>query len=414
MLRRLISLIIIIAVLTIALLLWWRKQPAPDNTLQKAAANAEQIERGRYLAKAADCAACHTVSGGARFAGGYPLKTPFGTIYGSNITPSVTHGIGGWTKEQFYTVLTTGVAPGRHYLYPAMPYTSYKGISHTDSAAIYAYLMSLPAIEVPVPENELPFPLNQRVTMIGWNMLFHTSAPMPASSVGNSAEWKRGRYLVDVLGHCGECHTPRGKLGQMNRDKPLQGAVTGRFSAPAITPGALAQWGWKPADLQKFISTGLAPQGSAFSEMHTVIDLSTRHLNADDQKAMVIYLMGDKAPAAVTVKTRKDASYTAGRSTWLNMCAGCHARDGQGKPNVSISIVNTSTLRQPDGRNLVVSILDGLPGQQFPGNKSMQSMPGFAGMLTDEDIAGLVNYLRTTWGGLPGNITPEQIKALRE
>lgn len=413
MIRRLVLIAGLVVVLIVAVL-WWRENRRWDGPVQKVTASTAQIEQGRYLTRAADCAACHTASGGAPLAGGFPLQTPFGMIFGSNLTPSADYGIGRWTRDEFYTALTTGVAPGGRHLYPAMPYTSYKGISREDSDAIYAYLMTRPAVDVAVPENGMPFPLNQRMAMIGWNILFRSSSPLPASSEGSSAAWVRGRYLADVLGHCGECHTPRGLLGQMQRDKTMQGGVLGRFSAPDITPNGLAQRGWSPDSLQQFLSTGLAPQGSAFSEMHTVVDLSTRHLNAEDQKALAMYLMGDKAPETVVVRAGTGDDNSAGRMTWLNMCAGCHAREGGGKPNVAVSMVNNATLRQPDGRNLIVSVLDGMPAQQFPNNQSMQSMPGFAASLSDDDVAGLVNYLRTTWGSLPGNITPEQVKALRQ
>ena len=140
---------------------------------------------------------------------GYPLETPFGTIYGSNLTPSADHGIGRWTKDDFFLALTQGVAPGGRHLYPAMPYTSYKGMSRQDADDIYAYLMTRPAVDVAIPANEMPFPFNQRMALIGWNLLFRSQDPLPASSQGSSPQWQRGRYLADVLGHCGECHTPR-------------------------------------------------------------------------------------------------------------------------------------------------------------------------------------------------------------
>ncbi len=382
-----------------------------DGPVQQVTASSEQIARGRYLTQAADCAACHTAAGGAPLAGGYPLDTPFGTIYGSNLTPSANQGIGRWTKDDFFLALTQGVAPGGRHLYPAMPYTSYKGISREDADAIYAYLMSRPAVDVAIPANDMPFPFNQRMALIGWNLLFRNSDPLPASSQGNSAEWQRGRYLSDVLGHCGECHTPRGMLGQMELSKPMQGGDLGRFIAPDITPQALAQRGWTPEDLSRFLSTGLAPQGSAFSEMHMVVDLSTRHLTPEDHRALVTYLMGDKPPQPVAAKIGQGSD--AGRITYLDQCSACHERDGAGIPHVAVAMRDNATLRQPDGKNLIVSVLDGLPAQQFPGNESMQSMPGFADCLDDAQIAELVNYLRVTWGGLPADITAEQVKALR-
>ncbi|MCO7508055.1 cytochrome c [Serratia fonticola] len=408
--KRLALLIVLIAAIVIAVL-WWRENRSYDGPVQQVTASSEQIARGRYLTQAADCAACHTAAGGAPLAGGYPLDTPFGTIYGSNLTPSADQGIGRWTKDDFFLALTQGVAPGGRHLYPAMPYTSYKGISREDADAIYAYLMSRPAVDVAIPANDMPFPFNQRMALIGWNLLFRNSDPLPASSQGSSAEWQRGRYLSDVLGHCGECHTPRGMLGQMELSKPMQGGDLGRFIAPDITPQALAQRGWTPEDLSRFLSTGLAPQGSAFSEMHMVVDLSTRHLTPEDHRALVTYLMGDKPPQPVAAKIGQGSD--AGRITYLDQCSACHERDGAGIPHVAVAMRDNATLRQPDGKNLIVSVLDGLPAQQFPGNESMQSMPGFADRLDDEQIAELVNYLRVTWGGLPADITAEQVKALR-
>ncbi|OKP28620.1 c-type cytochrome [Serratia fonticola] len=408
--KRLALLIVLIAAIVIAVL-WWRENRSYDGPVQQVTASSEQIARGRYLTQAADCAACHTAAGGAPLAGGYPLDTPFGTIYGSNLTPSADQGIGRWTKDDFFLALTQGVAPGGRHLYPAMPYTSYKGISREDADAIYAYLMSRPAVDVAIPANDMPFPFNQRMALIGWNLLFRNSDLLPASSQGNSAEWQRGRYLSDVLGHCGECHTPRGMLGQMELSKPMQGGDLGRFIAPDITPQALAQRGWTPEDLSRFLSTGLAPQGSAFSEMHMVVDLSTRHLTPEDHRALVTYLMGDKPPQPVAAKIGQGSD--AGRITYLDQCSACHERDGAGIPHVAVAMRDNATLRQPDGKNLIVSVLDGLPAQQFPGNESMQSMPGFADRLDDAQIAELVNYLRVTWGGLPADITAEQVKALR-
>ena len=319
--KRLALLIVLIAAIVIAVL-WWRENRSYDGPVQQVTASSEQIARGRYLTQAADCAACHTAAGGAPLAGGYPLDTPFGTIYGSNLTPSAEHGIGRWNKDDFFLALTQGVAPGGRHLYPAMPYTSYKGITREDADAIYAYLMSRPAVDVAIPANDMPFPFNQRMALIGWNLLFRNSDPMPASSQGDSAEWQRGRYLSDVLGHCGECHTPRGMLGQMELSKPMQGGDLGRFIAPDITPQALAQRGWTPEDLSRFLSTGLAPQGSAFSEMHMVVDLSTRHLTPEDHQALVTYLMGDKPPQPVAAKIGQGSD--AGRLTYLDQCSACH------------------------------------------------------------------------------------------
>jgi mono/diheme cytochrome c family protein len=386
---------------------------APQAHMQSG--DAAQIARGRYLAKAADCAACHTTPDGAPFAGGVKLQSAFGTFYGTNITPDRKFGIGAWSADDFYHALHDGVSPSGQ-LYPAMPYTSYRQITREDSDALYAFLMSLPAVPVENRKPDLPFPFNMRVGVWFWKLLFLNDA-MPDASQGQSKDWHRGRYLVTALGHCTECHTPRGAAGQLDGKRTLMGGALGRVNAPDITPDALAQRGWTAADLQTFFAGGVAPQGSVFGEMHPVVQLSTQHLSQHDLRAMSTYLLGDHPPAAlpvhVAVQAGDEARLTAGRNTYLAVCAGCHGADGQGKPHVAVAMLGNSTLRQRDPNNLLVSVLDGINAQQFPGLERMQDMPGFAGTLSDEDIAQLDNYLRAQWGGQPPDVSAGQVHKLR-
>ena len=375
-----------------------------------------QIARGKYLATAADCVACHTAQGGAPFAGGVPLKTDFGTIHGTNITPDTDTGIGRWSSDEFYTALTAGKAP-RGHLYPAMPYTSYRAMPRADSDAIYAYLMHVPAVRQANLDNDLHFPYNLRFGLAFWNMLFLKDS-LPVSSKGQSAEWQHGRYLTSVLGHCYECHTPRGKLGQLDLDRPLAGFALTRWYSSDITPAGLAARGWTAPDLQAFLKTGVAPQGSAFGDMYEVVHLSTRHLQDADLKAMTTYLLGEP-PAApvqarpVAVAAADQGKVEAGRQLYLNVCAGCHAVDGAGRPHTAVAMRGNTSVREANAHNLIVSILDGLPEQKLGGLESMQPMPGFAQRMNDADVAALVNYLRVTWGGLPADVTPDRVAALR-
>jgi mono/diheme cytochrome c family protein len=377
------------------------------------ASTPEQIAHGRYLARAADCAACHTIAGGAPFAGGVKLASPFGTFYGTNITPDRVHGIGTWSGAQFYKALHDGVAPDKH-LYPAMPYTSYRMMSRADSDDIYAYLMAQKPAAVPNHEPELSFPFNMRFAVIFWNLLFLKDR-LPDASVGTSAEWTRGRYLANALGHCAECHTPRSVFGQMNGSKTLQGSSLGRVVPPDITPAGLAARGWSSGDLQTFFATGIAPQGSAFGEMHPVVFLSSQHLSPADLRAMSTYLLGDAPlpPAPSHAVSADAAQLAAGRSVYLAVCAGCHGLRGEGKPHVSVSMQRNSTLRQADPHNLIVTMLDGMGAAAFAGTDSLQEMPGFAKTLSDEELVQLANYLRASWGGQPGDVTAGVVKALR-
>lgn len=387
--------------------------PAADQPPAQALSDAQKVERGRYLARAADCAACHTAPQGAPFAGGVALASPFGTFYGTNITPDREHGIGKWSADDFYKALHDGVTPDKH-LYPAMPYTSYRGISRGDSDAIHAYLMQLKPAPVPNRPHELAFPYNIRLAMAGWNLLFLQDR-LPDASKGQSDAWQRGRYLANALGHCAECHTPRAMMGRLDDALPLKGSALARVGAPDITPEGLAARGWTAQDLQGFFATGIAPQGTAFGEMYPVIHLSSQYLRADDLAALATYLLGDAPPAPqpLAAPAQGDARQVPGRQQYLALCAGCHGREGEGKPHVAVAMHGNSTVRNADARNLVVSVLDGIEAQDFPGREAMQDMPGFARELDDEALAQLANYLRSMHGGQPADVTPAQVKALR-
>ncbi len=376
--------------------------------------SADAVARGRYLVRAADCAACHTTATGAAFAGGVELASPFGKFYGTNITPDKDYGIGKWSAQDFYEAMHDGATPDKR-LYSAMPYTSYRGMSRADSDAIYAYLMQQKPVRVANREVDLKFPYNLRFGVRFWNMLFLQDA-LPDASLGQSAEWQRGRYLSNVLGHCAECHTPRGMLGQLDSANPLKGAALGRVAAPEITPAGLAAAGWTAKDLQAFFATGIAPQGSAYGEMYPVVHLSTQHLAQEDLAAISTYLMGDKplSPRALPAPTVEAGKLAAGRQVYLAVCAGCHGREGEGKPHVAVAMKGNSSVRNADPRNLLVATLDGIEEQKFSGTERMQGMPGFAASLSDQELSQLANFLRASWGGQPDNVTADQVRKLRD
>lgn len=388
-----------------------------DDAAEVAGARPDLIARGKYLAEAADCAACHSAPGGAPFAGGLPMHSGFGTIYATNITPDPDNGIAHWSAEDFWRALHDGVRRDGRHLYPAMPYTSYRGLTRADADAIYAYVMQLRPMKVANRRTELNFPFNIRLGMLGWNLLFLRDT-LPAASAGNSPAWQRGRYLVNVLGHCGECHTPRGMLGQMQLSREFAGAALSRVAAPDITPAGLTSRGWTAAGLRAFLRRGIARQGSAFDDMHPVIMLSTRNLTEDDLAAAVTFLLGDSPPKtalppAVDPMEINAATNGAGRVSYVALCAGCHGLDGNGVPNTVVPMRNNSTLRLADPRNLVVAMLDGIGWENFPDHASMQNMPGFADKLSDSQAAALANYLRVTWGGQKDDVTPAMVRALR-
>jgi mono/diheme cytochrome c family protein len=402
-----------IAAAAFAMRNWSGKTGGP---VQVVSAPADVVARGRYLAAAADCAACHTAPGGAPYAGGLAMPSGFGTIYATNITPDPDDGIGRWSAEEFWRALHDGIRRDGQQLYPAMPYTSYRGMTRPDADAIYAYVMQLLPMKVANRRTELNFPFNIRLGMLGWNALFlHDS--LPAVSAGSSSAWQRGHYLVNVLGHCEECHTPRGIAGEMELSRALTGFALSRVAAPDITPAGLASRGWTAAGLRAYLGRGLARQGSAFGDMHPVIMLSTRNLTAEDVDAVATYLLGDKAPPPAplpaTGATESGAASEVGRMSYVALCAGCHGLDGNGMPNTVVAMRNNSTLRLADPRNLIVAMLDGIGAANFPHHASMQAMPGFSDKLSDAQAAALANYLRVTWGGQKADVTPAAVRALR-
>lgn len=380
------------------------------------AADKQLLERGKYLARAADCVACHSVEGGAEYAGGLPLESPFGTIYGTNITPDKQYGIGEYSADDFYRAVAEGERRDGSKLYPAMPYTSYHLLKREDSDAIYAYLMSLEPIAKPSPQTSLSFPFNVRFGLSFWNMLYKSRVQMlPAE--GKSETWQRGQYLVEALGHCGECHTPRNALGALQQDQRLQGGVLLGYEAPSLLADDLAARGWSTDDLATFLKHGISAQGSMFNEMYPVLRHSTQYLPLDDHKAMATYLLGDQPPEARKVTAvaldQLDDSAQQGRQHYLNLCAGCHGVAGEGVPHVAVAMDGNTTLRLNEARNLLRVIDDGIKEQQFTGFERMQPMPGFSDKLDDGQMRDLLHYLRQTWGGRNAELSPQQVSQLR-
>ncbi|QXI32393.1 cytochrome c [Pseudomonas promysalinigenes] len=380
------------------------------------AADDAQVKRGEYLARAADCMACHTAEGGAPFAGGLPIHSPFGTIYGTNITSDKQYGIGSYTPDEFFAAVTEGKRKDGANLYPAMPYTSYHLIKREDSDAILAYLMTIAPINRPAPETKLSFPFNVRLGLTGWNMLYGKSVQLQPGE-GKSPAWQRGQYMVEVLGHCGECHTPRNPIGALQQDKRFTGGLLMGYLAPSLLAQDLAERGWTQPDLTTFLKHGISAQGSMFNEMYPVVHHSTQHLQDADLSAMATYLLGDQPPKARLVEpvplAQLNDSAKRGRQQYLNVCAGCHGVEGEGKPHIAVAMQGNTVLRQSDSRNLVKAILDGIAEQQFTGFERMQPMPGFADKLDDQQVTDMVNYLRQAWGGLPGDLSLQQLAELK-
>ena len=369
--------------------------------------------KGRYLVVAADCYACHTYRDGPPWAGGLPFDTPFGTIHATNITPDPENGIGKWTRRDFHRALRDGIAPGGRHLYPAMPYASYRDLTAEDVDAMYAYLTTREPIARANVSNDLHFPMNFRALVGAWNIVALRAPEQPDAA--KSPAWNRGRYLTDALGHCGECHTPRNFMMAMERDRYLKGAVIEAVEAPDITRDALAMVGFEPEGLARFMRLGLSPAGAMTGPMFDVVHFSTQYLNEADLSALATYLLGEPpppikpiVPAVVGAKISE-----SGRQSYFALCAGCHGLEGQGLPHVSVPLRTNSSLRLPSPRGFLAPVMHGIIAHDFPGLERMQAMPGFAGTLSDQEVADLATWMRATWGGQATEVTAAEVGQLR-
>ena len=365
-------------------------------------------KRGEQVFRAGDCAACHSSpKTGAELAGGLPMVTPMGTLYGSNISPSKEHGIGNWTADDLYRAVATGIAPGRKVLYPAMPYASYHQITRGDVDALWVWLMKQPAVEVANQPNSMNFPFNIRPAVSLWNVVNRPAAKEFDLSVD---ELVRGKYLVDTLGHCAECHSPRTKLTfAMDKGRYLEGNTIEGSYAPALTPDALGARGWNKNDLVQFFRTGVSPQGVMTFGMASVLEHSTSRMPEEDLRAMAAYLTQNRDMPPLAIKAAEAQTNVKGADLYTGLCAGCHGTKGEGQPHSSVPMSTNTTAMFPTPINLIRVIREGVAERDLAHGERMQTMPGFADKLNDQEMSDLVNYMRQTWGGQPGDVTAANV-----
>lgn len=362
---------------------------------------------------------CHSLPQGPRGAGGVPIDTPFGTLYSTNITPDKTHGIGNYTREDFHRVLRDGIAPGNRNLYPGMPFVFTHITRSEDIDALYAYIMSLPSIAEPNVANTGVFRLPVRPFMNFWALINFPDRQPPVRE-GASEQWLRGAYLVEGLGHCGACHTPRNVTMGVSFARSLEGGdVVDGLVVPDITAQTLAKRGFNTTSLSEYLSSGISAQGTAFGSMYTVTHFSTSAMQAADVDAIASYLMTGKdgqllqpAKGPEPLPAASDTPLQRGRLSYLSACAGCHGTNGEGIPNVAPPMNGNIAVVMDSPVNLLTVILQGVPTQTFTGNQRMYAMPGFADRMSAEEVAGLASWMRAQWGGQGKAITAEQVEAI--
>ena len=424
-----LGVIVVVAIAVVAAAVAWRLY---DRDAEVSAADVpatpELITRGAYLVRAADCAACHNIPGGKPFAGGFAFHLPFGTIYSSNITPDKETGIGTWSDDDFVRALHQGIAKDGTHLYPALPYTSYTGLSREDAVAMKAYLFSLPPVHAPKRANQLAFPFDQRWTLAFWNLAFlddHRFRPDPALSAGEN----RGAYLAIALGHCGECHTPRNIGFAMEIGRQFGGAVAQGWHAYNITTNKDYGIGdWSDQQIADYLRFGhAAGRGSASGPMGEAVGNSLQYLTADDTHALVLYLRHvepqtgvpgtevDPAPGTMTASSAwappaTEAQGELGRRLFEGVCASCHEWNGAGRETNYAALAGSQAVNDPDGVNLVRVLLS---GGNLKTSHGTAYMPSFARAYSDVELAAVSNYVIGHFGGKAGHVTPGLVKERR-
>ena len=373
-----------------------------------------EISRGRYLVRAGDCVACHTADGGVPFAGDRAIPTPFGTLYSSNLTPDPDTGIGRWNDEDFYRAMHEGIDRQGNHLYPAFPYPWYTRLSRDDVLAIKAYLDTLAPVRQAHRANELPWPLNQRGVMAGWNGMFFdagTYRPDPK----RSAQWNRGAYLVKGLGHCGACHSAKNLAGAVDEDDPLTGGFAENAFAPSLAGGVRDGLGsWTEQDIVEYLGTGRNSRTSAAGPMAQVVQDSTQYLSKPDLQAIATYLKSLPAPKDKTVASIDQDILDRGAALYVDNCEGCHLKQGQGEIGAFPPLRQSSAVQAQSADTLIGVILDGARIPQTTAEPTGLAMQGFADRLDDAQIADLTTYIRNAWGNHAEAVDAGHVQDLRE
>lgn len=387
-----------------------------DSPLTQAAP--ELVQRGKYLARAGNCMSCHTAQGGAPFAGGRGVETPFGVVFASNLTPDAATGLGQWTAAEFWRAMHNGRSRDGRLLYPAFPYPNYTHVTREDSDAIYAYLRSLPPVQQANTPHALAFPFSTQAALAGWRALFFRPGALEPDAQ-QSADWNRGAYLVQGLGHCAACHSPRNAFGATSESRAFRGGLipVQNWYAPALNAASEAGVAdWPQEDVMALLRTGLAPRGSVIGPMAEVVFRSTQYLNDADLRAMAVYLRAlpaheRQAPAAAAPSP---SSMARGGTVYAQQCAQCHGEKGEGRAGAFPALAGNRAVTLESPTNLIRMVLLGGYPPTTAGNPRPFGMPPFRQVLSDEEVAAVSTYVRNTWGNQAASVGTMDVYRARE
>jgi mono/diheme cytochrome c family protein len=432
-----LGLVLALALVVAFIYFAWRSSIAPVDPPTPSSFDAALIAKGAELALIANCNVCHTAEGHAAYAGGRPLKTPFGTMYGTNITPDPVTGIGKWSVEAFTRAMREGVDREGRHLYPAFPYDHFTRMPDEDIKAIYAFIMTRSAVRAEVPAHELNFPFNIRMLVAAWKALYLRPGAVELNPA-EDPEWNRGAYLVEGPAHCGGCHTPRNWLGAEKKSQHLAGGVSEGWHAPALNAASPAPAPWTAEALFQYLRHGVAPNHAAASGpmlpvVHNLSSVSQPEVQAiadyvasfagkltleRQQRAQysVARARNDAAAQAAgdapVASEGGDAALQTGRAIYAGACAVCHDSGRQGSSSgTALHLALSTSVNLGTPGNLIRIVLDGIAP---PDGERGASMPGFAGALTDEQVVALARYVRTDfakaapWSDVEGEVKKVQ------
>jgi len=388
------------------------------------------VARGAYLAKVGDCTACHTAPGGGDFAGGLAIASPIGVIFSTNITPDRETGIGAYAYGDFERAVRQGILKSGRTMYPAMPYPSYSRISDDDVAALYAYFMhGVAPVSSKDKAEQIVWPLSWRWPLVYWRWFFAPQTRAFAPGPNEDPVVARGAYLVEGLGHCGACHTPRALTMQEEaltpQDGPryLSGSEFNGWFAPSLRGEAATGLGrWAGADIEEFLKSGRTDKFAAFGEMGSVVLHSSQFMTADDRAGIAAFLHtlppapgGGRVGGAASPSTKAAAGggVQGGAQTYVDNCAACHQASGTGRASSFPALAGNPVVNTADPTSLIHVVLAGDTEVHTRAADSRLIMPAFDADLSDRDVANLLTYLRSSWGNRAPPVSPAQVKALR-
>lgn len=377
--------------------------PSSDK-VERTAVSAEQIARGAYLARAGNCAGCHTARGGEPFAGGGAVTTPFGSVYAANLTPDAATGLGRWSAATFWRALHNGRSADGRLLVPACPYPNFTLLRRDDAEDLFAYLGSLEPVAQAPPPHALRLPYGTQPALAVWRALFFRPGAPPLDTA-RTAEWQRGAYLVGGLGHCSACHGQRNAWGATGGAFDLRGGMAQGWLAPALDdPQAAGVAGWPLEDIVALLKKGRNRQAGVSGPMAMVIARSTQHLDDSDLRAMAAFLHSLQSlphrsrTEPATAEPPPAETLALGGRLYERHCASCHGDAGEGKPGQAPSLADNRAVTLASPVNVIKVVLGGGFGPATAAHPRPYGMPPYATLFSDAEVAAVVSYLRASWG----------------